>query len=88
MKGTVVRSMAGHDKGDLFLLLKEEGEFFFLVNGRQRKLSSPKKKKKRHVTAINACSSVPEWEISVPQSDKEVRRILARAKEVITFGKG
>ncbi|MFI3253936.1 MAG: hypothetical protein R3Y63_06305 [Eubacteriales bacterium] len=88
MKGRTVKSVAGHDKGDLFFVLQEEGEFFFLVNGRQRRLANPKRKKKCHVTEIDASSPVPVQEISVPQSDKEIRRFLASMKEVITFGKG
>ncbi len=42
-KGNVVRSAAGHDKGDLFLILREEGDFVWLVDGKRRKNETPKK---------------------------------------------
>lgn len=44
LRGDVVRSVAGHDRGDLFLVLREEGDFLWLVDGKCRKLETPKKK--------------------------------------------
>lgn len=43
LRGDVVRSVAGHDRGDLFLVLREEGDFLWLVDGKCRKLETPKK---------------------------------------------
>ena len=52
--GQIVRSLAGHDKGSLYYVVGEEGEFLFLANGKQRKVSSPKRKKRRHVEPVGA----------------------------------
>lgn len=79
--GTVARATAGHDKGGLFFVLQEEGEYLFLVNGRQRKLGAPKKKKRIHV--VLSSENYP-----LPHSDKAIRQALhAFEKEGITLGK-
>ncbi len=79
--GTVARATAGHDKGGLFFVVAEEGEYLFLANGRQRKMGEPKKKKLRHVVI----SSIT---YPLPHSDKAIRRALsALEKEGITLGK-
>ena len=51
LRGDVVRSVAGHDRGDLFLVLREEGDFLWLVDGKCRKLETPKKKRRKHVVS-------------------------------------
>lgn len=53
-RGQFVRSLAGHDKGSLYYVVGEEGEFLFLANGKQRKVSSPKRKKRRHTETVGA----------------------------------
>ena len=48
-KGTVVVSCFGHDKGRLYIILKEENGFLYLSDGKHKKLETPKKKKLKHV---------------------------------------
>ena len=47
-----VRSLAGHDKDEIYYVLKEEGDFFFLVNGKNKTLDRAKRKKKKHSQII------------------------------------
>ena len=47
------KSKAGHDKNQLYFILKEEEEFVYLVNGTTRPLEKPKKKRKKHVQVIH-----------------------------------
>ncbi len=44
-----VKSIAGRDKGDYFIIIDIDGEFLFLVDGKNRRVEKPKKKKKKHV---------------------------------------
>ncbi len=84
--GTVVESLAGHDKGGLFFVLASDGKFLQLVNGKQRKLTSPKRKKSGHVVCLS--EKVSNWDCTwEPSSDLALRRKLAAFKEVITLGK-
>lgn len=72
--GWIVRSAAGHDKGELFCVVGTQGEFLLLCNGKQRKLSAPKRKKPRHVDFLEKPPDDP------PRSDRELRRALAAFK--------
>ena len=52
MTGLLAYSLAGHDKGKIYFIIKEEGDYFWLVDGRLRPLENPKKKNKKHVQII------------------------------------
>ena len=48
-KHQIVFSLAGRDKGRLFLVMEIEPNFVYLVDGKLRKVESPKKKRIKHV---------------------------------------
>ena len=72
IEGSIVRSIAGRDKGDLFIVLSREGDFVYLANGELRKVDHPKKKKLKHLQGTN---SVSDFVGKVTNS--EVRKALA-----------
>ena len=72
-RGSLVYSIAGRDKGSLFLVLKREGEFIYLADGDQRKLENPKKKKIKHVNKTN---TLLEFE---DVSNSDIRKMLKKA---------
>ena len=79
VEGSIVRSIAGRDKGDLFIVLAREGEFAYLANGELRKVDRPKKKKLKH---LQGTSSVSEFiqnklETAGKVTNSEVRKALA-----------
>ena len=43
--GSIVKSMAGHDSGTLFLVLRQEGDYVLLADGKRRKMEKTKRKK-------------------------------------------
>ena len=49
MKGRLAFSKAGHDKGKLYLIIREEGERVWLADGRTRSVQDPKKKNRKHI---------------------------------------
>ena len=52
--GQVVKSRAGRDKGNIFLVLEIlDSEYVLIVDGDIRKLDNPKKKKIKHLTVYN-----------------------------------
>ena len=51
-KGMLVRSKAGHDTGEIFVITGTEDAYVYLADGRLRTLQKPKKKKKKHVQII------------------------------------
>ena len=49
MKGRLAFSRAGHDKGKLYLIIRQEGERVWLADGRTRSVQDPKKKNRKHI---------------------------------------
>ncbi len=71
-KGSVVRSLAGHDKGTLYLVLETEQGKLLLCDGRRRPLDRPKSKSEKHVRKTNII-----LELAGMDTNKKVRRALA-----------
>ena len=59
----LARSLSGHDKDRVYVILEEEGTNVWLADGRLKLIASPKKKNRRHIQPI----------LRVPE---EVRQIL------------
>ena len=51
--GAMCKSLAGHDKGKLFVIIGETEEYVSLVNGKSRPLEKPKQKNKKHIQIIH-----------------------------------
>ncbi len=52
MTGMFAISKAGHDKGQMYVIVREEGEFAYLADGKARTADNPKKKKKKHLQLV------------------------------------
>lgn len=48
--GALVQSIAGHDAGDFFLVVRQEDNFVWVCNGKQRKANHCKQKNLKHIT--------------------------------------
>ncbi len=77
--GSVVRSKAGRDKGDLFIVLSREGEYAYLANGELRKVDTPKKKKLKHLQPSGKVSEFIQNKLETvgKVTNSEVRKALA-----------
>ncbi|MCR4740198.1 MAG: KOW domain-containing RNA-binding protein [Lachnospiraceae bacterium] len=51
-EGMYAVSVAGHDRGKTYIIIKEENDVFFLSDGRLRPVGKPKRKKRKHVRLI------------------------------------
>lgn len=75
--GCLVRSLAGHDKGSIFIILKEDAEYVYLADGRLRTVADPKRKKKKHVQISRIrdeklCEKLMDGTVR----DEEIRRFI------------
>ncbi|MCH5209006.1 MAG: hypothetical protein J1F04_08980 [Oscillospiraceae bacterium] len=68
--GSVVLSLAGHDKGRAMVVTQIDGEVVFVADGKERKLEKPKKKNKKHVRPTHQVIELIEL------TDKRLRRTL------------
>ena len=79
----IVLSLAGHDKGKLFFVLKDEGEYVLLADGKGRKLATPKRKRKKHIQSVGT-SAYPaaDWlHRGEAVSDRQLRAALAAFRD-------
>lgn len=70
VKGSIVRSKAGKDKGVYFVVLEIEGGYALIADGRRRRVEKPKRKKLIHLAAT---SSVYEGSA---QTNPQIRKVL------------
>lgn len=82
------RSLAGHDKGKVYLLAGEDGNYAYLADGEARTLDHPKRKNARHIQRIRrlpdevlSCLSEGETDLAVKRAIRTYERILARDRE-------
>ena len=78
-RGQIMRSLAGHDKGDLQVVLKTEGVFAYMADGKRRKLEAPKKKKLMHMAPTGTV--LGEESLS---TNRQIRTALAKYREHTT----
>lgn len=78
MVGLLTMSKAGHDKGALYVIIREEGEYVYVADGRIRTSDRPKKKNRKHVQIIK------KKQITEPESgldDIMIRKIIKEYQE-------
>lgn len=75
--GTLAFSKAGHDRGELFLIVKAEAEHVYLVDGKLRKLENPKKKNKKHIQPVFKTKEA----FTLPMTNESVKRYIKNYKQ-------
>ena len=77
--GSVVRSIAGRDKGSLFIVLSAENGYVTLADGDLRKTDCPKRKKLKHIQVSGKVSECISDKLTAGESvtDAQLRKALA-----------
>ena len=75
----IVLSLAGRDKGQLMLVVAEEGDSLLLANGRVRRAESPKRKRRKHVSRQGAYDARTRTKLleNGRLTNSEIRKALA-----------
>ena len=75
----IVQSLAGHDRGETFLVLDTGKGFALVADGRHRTSAKPKRKNVKHLAYKAACTSPVAARIQRGESvaDSEIRKALA-----------
>lgn len=76
--GMLAKSLAGHDTGKLYVIIKMEEEYVYLVDGTIRTVDKPKRKKKKHVQIIKEVQETIVEKIQTNQTiqNEEIKRII------------
>lgn len=51
-EGLFAISKAGHDKGNIYVIVREDDEYVYVADGVSKTLEKPKKKNKKHIQII------------------------------------
>ena len=75
----IVLSLTGRDRGQLMLVVAEEGYFLLLANGRARRAENPKRKREKHVSRQGACDERTRLKLEEGGrlTNSEIRKALA-----------
>ena len=66
--GMLAKSLAGHDKDKVYVIVGLDEQFTYLADGERKTLQSPKKKKKKHVQLIREQHEISEADDVKPVS--------------------
>ena len=69
--GQVVRSMAGHDKGELMIVLGFQGQRVLLCDGKHHKKENPKCKNVKHIQLHEQV-----LDVSLMTTNRKIRKML------------
>lgn len=64
-RGMMAWSLAGHDRGKLYVIVRADEEYAWLCDGRLRPLENPKKKRWKHIQVMKRIPEEPDasdWE--------------------------
>jgi len=72
VKGMIVRSKKGHDKGSFYVVVQADNDKAYIINAESRTVQKPKCKKLIHLAPTKTVLSEEQL-----RSDDEIRKILA-----------
>lgn len=78
MIGYFACSIAGHDKGQIYVITGENGNRVILADGRLKKVESPKVKNRKHIEIIKKDCDASLAE-KIENGDKAVNEAIKRA---------
>ena len=73
-KGMLAKSLAGHDEGNLYIIVETDQKYVYLADGKIRTIDRPKRKRKKHVQLILKKYNVSEVD------DTVIKKILKEWK--------
>jgi ribosomal protein L14E/L6E/L27E len=71
VRGLVVRSNAGRDRGGFFVVLEADARYAVVCDGKRRSLSHPKRKSRKHLSST--ATALPASSI---ETNREIRCAL------------
>lgn len=81
--GCVARSLAGHDRGNIFIIVREETEYVYLADGKTRTADRPKRKKRKHVQCSGQCDRILAEKLKAGQRiyDEQIRYFIKSLRQ-------
>lgn len=73
MVGYLAKSLAGHDKGNIYIIIEETETDVLVADGKYKTLEHPKRKNKKHIQVIKQKNAIDTNE-TIKYSIKEYLR--------------
>ncbi len=70
------RSLSGHDKNQIYMVIKRAEGYVYLANGSTKPLAAPKKKSEKHIQIIRRLPAEAAECLSRGLSDETIRRAI------------
>lgn len=77
-QGKIAKSLAGHDRGKIYVIICQNEAYVYLADGERRTLEKLKRKKKKHVQLINRSNDIESAD------DVKIKRILKEYKNKVS----
>lgn len=80
-RGMMAWSLAGHDRGKLYVIVRADEEYVWLCDGRIRPLENPKKKRWKHIQVMKRIPEeleAADWE-SI--KDEEIKHSIKTVEQ-------
>ena len=76
--GMLALSKSGHDRGQLYVIIREEGEYIYLADGRHKLVDNYKKKNRRHIQIIRTLAAGAGEKLQRGESvtNEEIKRAI------------
>ena len=84
MTGCFARSLAGHDKTEIYIIVGEEPGYVYLSDGKLKKVENPKKKKLKHIQPVKRADALIAEKLETTAAAEETTRAI---KEYISHMK-
>lgn len=81
LKGNLVISIQGYDKGTVYVVKQVEGKYAYLIDGQQRHFHNPKKKNIKHLKKMSIVCVLEENNIS--KTNNEVHKLITIFKRAM-----
>jgi len=75
-RGMIVKSLAGHDKTKLYVILDVKAEYVYLTDGKLKTVDNPKKKRIKHVQPTLYVDKFIQETNSDQISDSDIRKVI------------
>ena len=73
-RGMVVKSLAGHDKTQVYVIMNVDSEYVYLADGKIRTIDRLKRKKRKHIQPTNYIDELIDKSERI--EDSYIRKLL------------
>lgn len=79
--GMLAKSLAGHDKDNIYYIERVEGELVYLIDGSLRTLEKPKRKNRKHIQVIHNIEETVNFIAENKANNEKIKKLIKEYKK-------